>query len=113
MANLSKGAMEAGNRNTVGKDTQVFRQIAYEGRIRGRKDRNELESLRKLSCQLADSIGTDATTAWLNFSVVPLVASYWNEASVRLFHDLAQHDISWDATGKIVRSTLSTKKLLY
>ena len=39
---------------------------------------------------------------------------YWNEASVRLFHDLADHDIiSWDATGKIVRSSLTKRKLFY
>eukprot|EP00112_Aurelia_sp_Birch-Aquarium-sp1_P017710 Seg4132.1 transcript_id=Seg4132.1/GoldUCD/mRNA.D3Y31 product="putative ubiquitin carboxyl-terminal hydrolase 8" protein_id=Seg4132.1/GoldUCD/D3Y31 len=50
----------------------------------------------------------------LLISVIPLTVLYWNEASVRLFHDICSHDvISWDATGKIVRSALTDKKLLY
>ena len=50
----------------------------------------------------------------IQFSVIPLTVMYWNEATVRLFHDLADHDIiSWDATGKIVRSSLTEMKLFY
>ena len=50
----------------------------------------------------------------MQISITPLNVMYWNRSAIRLFHDLAPHDIiSWDATGKIVKSQISKKKLLY
>ena len=130
MANISKDAMSSGNRNTVGKDSHIFRQIAYEGRIKGRRHKNELEGLRLFAAELSGLTNSNEVEdtgranhnkdeqhmhpAKIQFSLIPLTVMYWNEASVRLFHDLADHDIiSWDATGKIVRSSLTKRKLFY
>ena len=137
MSQLSGEAIASGNRNSVGKDTQVFRQIAYEARTQGRFDKNEMDSLLKFATSLAldkagksateedsrnvhkrsledDNVGKTITNANIHISLSPLVVTYWNEASVRLFHDLCKHDIIyWDATGKMIHSAYAKKKLLY
>ena len=49
MANLKEEAVAAGNRNNVGKNCHVFRQVAYEGRTKYRMDTDESNSLLKFA----------------------------------------------------------------
>ena len=45
MANLTEEAIAAGNRSTVGKSFQLFRQIAHEGRTKKRIHADEVAYL--------------------------------------------------------------------
>ena len=90
--------------------------MAYENRKKDRLDSAELDSLLKLKNKFAD---LDVTSAPVKgfiqvVSVDPVIVLLWTRAAVKIFHDLCKMDaVFWDATGHIVQSRLTTKKLFY
>ena len=114
MASLKEEAVAAGNRNNVGKKFHVFRQIAYEGRTNYRMDNDKIKSLLRFAEMIhLNNKGKENKTK-IQVSILPTSVMIWNTASVKLFHNVVQHDIVyWDATGKIVRSTMTNKNLFY
>ena len=114
MANLREGAVAAGNRSVAGKNFQLFRQIAYEGRIKKIYDTDEITRLIMFSEEKYLQNKDKENKTKIQVSILPTCVMIWNTASMKLFHNIVQHDIVyWDATGKIVRSTLTKKNLFY
>ena len=106
----------SGNRDNIGKTVNVLKQIAHEKRTDQRMDTLELDSLLKLKKKYEEADDTESKVKGFIqvVSVDPVIIMLWTRGSVKVFHDLSKMDaVFWDATGHVVKSRLTNKKLFY
>ena len=117
MKSLSPDIYASGNRDFVGKSSNILKQIRYEKNKSGRLDTSELDSLLKLKQQLIDGDhqrNSPVKGFIQHISVDPIMLCLWTRSSIKVFHDICVTDtVYWDATGHVVQSKLTNKKLFY
>ena len=109
-------SLVAGNRSGVGKDTSLYRKVKHEQRKHNWLHEDEITALRILKNELEDK---DTNSAVMKgfiqlIKVAPLKVICFSEAGVRLWHSMIKDSAaSWDATGGIIKSKLTQKRILY
>ena len=105
MAAMPPDVFVSGNRDGVGASGHVLQKIASEAKKSLRFDGNHLQSLLLLREQLRNEDNSSHVVKGYiqHISIVPFTVIAFNEASVRLYHDLcADSVVHCDATGTIV-----------
>ena len=116
MQDMDDDVFVSGNRDDMGISTSVLRQIIHECRRNERLDTSELDSLLRLKTKYDNQdTGKHEIKGFIQIiSVDPVILFLWTRAAVKVFHDVCQMDaVFWDATGQIVKSRMTTRKLFY
>lgn len=105
----------AGNMSNVGSSQTVIRKISTESSRKNVCDQNEIDSLKKMAANMNADTKQKVVKGFIqHISVLPTFVMYWNEAGVRLWHDLAKDNVVfWDATGSIIKPRRDEKRFLY
>lgn len=114
--NADPRSLIAGNRSGVGKDTSLYRKTKHEDRKQGWVASNEIEALMQLKKDWdnkdTNSVVVKGFIQLIQFS--PLKVICFSEAGVKLWHNAVKHNAaSWDATGGIIKTDLTQKRILY
>ena len=105
----------AGNLSSVGSSPEVIRRISTEAKKQNALHPYEWTSL----CQMADTIPIQKDKKKVSgfihhVSIMPSYVIYWNDSSIRLWHQLAKNNtVYWDATGSIITSRPQENRYLY
>ena len=108
---LSPESLVSGNRDGLGKNSQVYAQIAAESRQGGRMDKNVLLSLQELK----EEMKRKQEGGFIQkICASPCYILYWSNYGVELYNERAKKDaLFWDATGSVVRRQEDGKQFLY
>ena len=103
---LSSEQYASGNRNGVGCSSSVIRKISSEARLAMQCDKDLIMSLLILQTEfLMESVSSNKSVKGFiqHINVAPFSVICYNEASVRLYHEIAKSSpLFCDATGTIV-----------
>lgn len=116
LGNQEGDVFASGNRDCCGRSPSVLKQIIYENRTDGRLSGSELDSLMMLKKEYTDKdVSNSSVKGFIHFiSVDPVIVFFWTRGAVRVFHDLCKYDaVFWDATGHVVKTSLTERKLFY
>ena len=94
----------------------MFRKVKYEVRKDSLPHIDEITSLRLLKndWEVEDTANQVVKGFIQLIKVSPLKVICFTEAGVRLWHNVIKDDaVSWDATGGIIKTKLTTTKILY
>jgi hypothetical protein len=105
----------AGNFSDFGNSPQIFQKIASESRSTHVLEKSEFESLLKLAEEMVANSNSKKLPGFIRqISIYPPFVMYWNEAGVRIWHDMAKNStVFWDATGSVIRSKRKNPRLYY
>lgn len=106
----------AGNFDGLGSSDSVIRKVATESHQDGRLDKDVYVSLVKFQESLSHSnCQKSSIKAFLqSISIDPIVLHFWTPNGIRLWHELCRkHNFLFDATGSVVSTKTSEKRILY
>ena len=105
----------AGNFSNFGNTKQTFQKIASESNFSNILDKSEFESLVKMSFNMRNETPELVYPGFIrHISIMPPYIMYWSEMGIRIWHDMAKHDIVyWDATGTVISPRRDDSKFFY
>ena len=102
--------IKSGNLDSLGgQNTSVFRKISSQSR-ETRFNCNEIESLSAMKIKMIE----DNKEFIQKICADPMYILYWSEEGLAMYHKFgSKYPLFWDATGSVVRRSLSGKAMLY